>query len=115
MDGRASCGAMALDGSYRRHLEASVVPGLQKDRPPGSHMSRCNFVNAPAAHIGEGRYMPPCLEAARKSPGLEEVAAAFAYCAEVVAETVGRQVHRMNIALQDDSHLMEHQCCMVLA
>jgi hypothetical protein len=54
--------------------------------------------------------MHPYLEAARKSPGLEEVAAAFACCAEVVAET-----DRMNIALQDDSHLMEQRCCMVLA
>ena len=103
MDGRASCGAMTLDGSYQHHLEPSVVPGLQKDHLAGSHMLRCNLANAPAAHIGEDQYMPHYLEEGRKSPGLEEVAAAFACCAEVV----GCQVHRMNIALQNDSHLMD--------
>lgn len=108
MDGRASCAALILDGS-------SVVPVLQKDHLAGSHMLRCcNLANAPAAHIGEGQYMIPYLEAARKSPGLE-VAAAFACCAEVVAEMVGCQVHRMSIALQNDCHLMEQRCCMVLA
>lgn len=103
MDGLASCAAMTPDGS-------SVVPELQKGHLAGSHMRGCNLANAPAAHIGAGPHMHPYLEAARKSPGLEEVAAAFACCAEVVAET-----DRMNIALQDDSHLMEQRCCMVLA
>lgn len=101
---------MTLDGSYQHHLEPSEVPGLQKDHLAGSHMPRYNLVNAPAAHIGEGRYMPPYLEG-QKSPGLEEVVAAFACCAEVV----GCQVHHMNIALRNDSHLMEQRCCTVLA
>jgi len=92
-----------------------VVPGLRKGHSAGSHMLRCNLENAPAAHIGEGPYTPPYLEAARKSPGLEEVAAAFACCAGVVAGTVGCLVHRMNIALRNDSHLMEQRCCTVLA
>ena len=88
MDGRASCGAMTLDGSYQYHLEPSGVPGLQKDHLAGSHMARYNLVNAPAAHIGESRYMPPYLEEGQKNPGLEEEVAAFACCAEVVAATV---------------------------
>lgn len=115
MDGRASCDdAMTLDGSHQHHLEASVVPGLQKDHWAGSrHTMCCNTADAPVAHTAEDR--PPYLEAARKSPGREEVAAAFACCAAVVAETVGCQVHRMNIALLNESHLMEQRCCMVLA
>jgi hypothetical protein len=115
MDGRASRAAMTLDGSYQRHLEASVVTGLRKGHLAGSHMLGCNLVNAPAARIGEGRHMAPYLEAARMSSDLEEVAAVFACCAEAVAEMVGCQVHRMNIALQNDSHLVEQLCCTVLA
>ena len=115
MDGRASCDdAMTLDGSHQHHLEASVVPGLQKDHWAGSrHTMCCNPADAPAAHTAEDS--PPYLEAARKSLGLEEEAAAFACCAAVVAEMVGCQVHHMNIALQNESHLMEQWCCIVLA
>src|SRR4051812_26814769 len=104
MDGRASCDdAMTLDDSHHHRLEASAVPGLRKDHSASSHMMSCNLADAPVAHTAEGR--APCLEAARKSPDLEEVAAAaavaFACCAAVVlAATVGCQVHRMNIALQ---------------
>jgi hypothetical protein len=92
-----------------------VVPELLKGRLAGSHMLGCNLVNAPAARIGEGRHMAPYLEAARTSSDLEEVAAVFACCAEAVAEMVGCQVHRMNIALQNESHLMEQRRCTVLA
>ena len=92
-----------------------MVPGLQKDHWAGSrHTMCCNPpADAPVVHTAEDR--PPYLEAAQKNPGLEEEAAAFACCAAVVAETVGCQVHRMNIALPNDSHLMEQRCCMVLA
>ena len=107
MDGRASCDAAMT-------LEASVLPGLQKDQSAGScHTMCCNPADAPAAHTAEDS--PPYLEAARKSLGLEEEAAAFACCAAVVAEMVGCQVHHMNIALQNESHLMEQWCCIVLA
>lgn len=115
MDGPASCGdEMALDGSHHHRLEASVVPGLQKDHSADSRhtVCCCNLADALVAHTAEDR--PPYLEPARKSPGLEEVAAAFACCAAVVAET-GCQVPRMNIALQNESRLMEERCCMVLA
>jgi hypothetical protein len=55
------------------------------------------------------------LEVAHRSPDLKVVAGAFACCAAAVAEKVGSQVLHMNMVLQNGSHLMEQQCCIVLA
>lgn len=75
----------------------------------------CSLADCPAEHTVEGQHRTLCLEVAPRSPDLKVVAGAFACCAVAVAETVGCQALHTNMAVQNGWHLMEQQCCMVLA
>lgn len=77
----------------------------------------CSLADCPVVHTVESQHRTLCLEVAQRSPDLKVVAGAFACCAVAVAETetVGCQPLHTNMAVQDGWHLMEQQCCMILA
>ena len=81
----------------------------------GKHNLCCSLADCPVAHTVEGQHRTLCLEVAQRSPDLKVVAGAFACCAAAMAEMVGCQVLHTNMAVQNGWHLMEQQCCMVLA
>jgi hypothetical protein len=66
----------------------------------------CSLADCPVVHTVESQHRTLCLEVAQRSPDLKVVAGAFACCAVAVAETE---------TVQDGWHLMEQQCCMILA
>lgn len=80
----------------------------------GKRNQCCSLADCPVAHTVEGQHRTLCLEVAQRSPDLK-VAGAFACCAAAVAETVGCQALHTNMVVQNGWHLMEQQCCMVLA
>ena len=81
----------------------------------GKHNLCCSLADCPVPHTVEGQHRTLCLEVAQRSPDLKVVAGAFACCAAAMAEMVGCQVLHTNMAVQNGWHLMEQQCCMVLA
>lgn len=92
-----------------------MVAGLPEGRSEGSHNPCCSFVDCPVARTVEGQHRTLCLEVARRSPDLKVLAGAFAFRVAVVSEMAGCQALHMNMAVQNGSHLMQQQCCIVLA
>lgn len=93
-----------------------MVAGLLDAHSAGSRNLRRTLADYPVVHIVQDhRHRNLCLEVARRSPDLKVVAGAFACCAVVAAEMAGCQVLHMNMVLQNDSHQLEQQGCIVLA
>ena len=86
-----------------------MVAGLLEGRSAGSRNLHRSLADCPVVRIVQDhQHRTLCLEVAHRNSDLKVGSAA-------VAETAGSQVLHMNMVLQNGSHLMEQQCCIVLA